>query len=239
MSFQSSYESVYGVGLLDDLHNYFPEILYNPQRFETVGSLLYYIQRQTASRFNLFQRGRASYTQQTVEEFPFRSASMPPPAPPTTRFRVSPLYGSAAPAATSMRVTEDILLSPLLSLLRASALPAWGPRAAGGFEDVTVRPTTAQITAATRLLTGPPGNQPAAVCAICQDSISSTDACRQLLACRHAFHQGCIDPWFQQNVRCPICRHDVRILPTSDAPAPSATSSTVETPSETNTDGVQ
>ena len=53
-----SYTSIFGVGLLDDLHNYFPDVLYNSQRFTSVQDLMRYIQDQTRSRFNLLDYGR-------------------------------------------------------------------------------------------------------------------------------------------------------------------------------------
>jgi hypothetical protein len=37
------YETVYNIGLLDDLHNIFPAILYEPEHFQNVQSLLLYI----------------------------------------------------------------------------------------------------------------------------------------------------------------------------------------------------
>ena len=33
---------------------------------------------------------------------------------------------------------------------------------------------------------------------------------RQLLHCGHLFHQPQFDQWFQHNVRCPVCRYDIR-----------------------------
>ena len=39
-----SYETLYGVGLLDDIHNYYPAVLYEPTRFNSVGALLHYFQ---------------------------------------------------------------------------------------------------------------------------------------------------------------------------------------------------
>ncbi len=73
------YEELYGVGLLDDLHNYFPAILYTPERFASVQSLLRYIQQQTRNRFDLFSLGEREYRGASAP-----SASPPPPPPPTT-----------------------------------------------------------------------------------------------------------------------------------------------------------
>ena len=53
----NQYERVYEVTLLDDLHNYFPAILYEPDRFRTVSELLTYIRQRTIRRFNLFEYG--------------------------------------------------------------------------------------------------------------------------------------------------------------------------------------
>jgi len=58
---------LYGVGLLDDLHTYFPDLLYTPERFTTTGSVLQYIRSQTESQFNLFARGqREAQQRQTL-----------------------------------------------------------------------------------------------------------------------------------------------------------------------------
>lgn len=46
-------------------------------------------------------------------------------------------------------------------------------------------------------------------CSICQDIVEEGTRIR---ACGHCFHAHCIDQWFQQNPRCPMCRHDVRDL---------------------------
>jgi hypothetical protein len=122
--------------------------------------------------------------------------------------------------------TNGITLSPLLSLLRSVNLPVHASFTMREREDVVVRPTPAQIRSASVLTTGPPlppaaqqESDPAistiqtphdVVCTICQDSIQPRDECRQLTYCRHSFHQTCIDQWFQRNVRCPVCRHDIR-----------------------------
>jgi hypothetical protein len=55
-------DSVYGVQLLDDLHAYFPDILYEPERFDSVQDLLGYIQEQAQEHFNLYNRGRRLHT---------------------------------------------------------------------------------------------------------------------------------------------------------------------------------
>jgi hypothetical protein len=39
----SNYETLYGVGLLDDVHNYFPALLYDSDSFRTVQDVLQYV----------------------------------------------------------------------------------------------------------------------------------------------------------------------------------------------------
>ena len=54
-------EVIYGVKLLDDIHNYFPDLLYNNRRFDTVQGVLNYITSTTRLRFNLFRHGQNQY----------------------------------------------------------------------------------------------------------------------------------------------------------------------------------
>jgi hypothetical protein len=74
--------------------------------------------------------------------------------------------------------------------------------------NVIVRPTSQQINAATTISTvSAPVND---VCAVCQDGYEVGNEKRSLNVCHHSFHRGCIDTWFQENVHCPVCRHDIR-----------------------------
>lgn len=57
----TQYETLYGVSLLDDIHNYFPAILYDSSRFRTTQDLLHYIQVCTRNRFDLFSFGQRAY----------------------------------------------------------------------------------------------------------------------------------------------------------------------------------
>jgi hypothetical protein len=73
----SNPETLYGVGFLDDLHNYFPALLYDSSSFENVQDVLAYIQRQTRGRFDLFSYGQREYL-----------STHPPPQPsPETVYR--------------------------------------------------------------------------------------------------------------------------------------------------------
>lgn len=70
-------------------------------------------------------------------------------------------------------------------------------------DPVPVLPTQEQIDRSLETIDSTTSN-----CAICQDSIAS-GACR-IRQCGHVYHRSCISTWFGMNVRCPVCRHDIR-----------------------------
>jgi hypothetical protein len=77
------------------------------------------------------------------------------------------------------------------------------------FEDVPVTPSQLDVESASLLcdLDRIPADTN---CAICQDRGEVTPWRR--LNCGHAYHRACIDPWFERNVVCPVCRADIRTL---------------------------
>ena len=68
------YQRVYDVGLLDDLHNYFPSLLYRPELFHNVQDVLTYVQRRTAARFNLFSHGQHLFMEAEARANPLRNS---------------------------------------------------------------------------------------------------------------------------------------------------------------------
>jgi hypothetical protein len=70
-------------------------------------------------------------------------------------------------------------------------------------DPVAVVPTQQQIAASLENIESSTAN-----CAICQDSINS-GGCR-IRQCGHVYHRACLLNWFSLNVRCPVCRHDIR-----------------------------
>jgi hypothetical protein len=60
-TFHRQYEHIYGSVILDELHNYFPAILYDQTQFTSVQSILGYMNRQIDSRFNPYLYGRSQY----------------------------------------------------------------------------------------------------------------------------------------------------------------------------------
>ena len=76
-------------------------------------------------------------------------------------------------------------------------------------DPVLVIPTPEQLEQGTQLLQATNGHE-SQNCSICQDSFTEGQAIRKFRVCQHEFHRNCIDVWFQRNVHCPVCRHDVR-----------------------------
>lgn len=225
------YVSVYGVGLLDDIHNYFPALLYDTGRFQNVTNVFSYVRNQLDTRFNLFRHGASLYaSMQSNQQPPFtqlrQTTNVPPPTVPFP-------YVSPTPRATHnaneiaaanlllgfLRMSSEDELSNYIQLpVRTATARATNPWA----DPVIVRPTAQAIAAGTEPVLGSSLAENTG-CAICQDTIISTDSARRLVACGHVYHRGCIDEWFRRSVYCPSCRHDIRLpLPQPSASAASA-----------------
>ena len=90
---------------------------------------------------------------------------------------------------------------------------------------VPVRPNQAQIRrATTNLLFREISNPSNLLCPITQQPFESNDSVTMIDHCRHIFSRNELAEWFGSNVRCPVCRYDIREhpieIPTNlDAPA--------------------
>jgi len=77
--------------------------------------------------------------------------------------------------------------------------------------NVTVRPSQEQIELASRrVIFNTIENPLNLTCPINQIEFNSTDEVIQLIHCRHIFSTTSILQWFERNVHCPLCRHDIR-----------------------------
>ncbi len=228
----NEYEELYGVGMLDDIHNYFPAILYHPQQFRTVQDLLQYISRQTQRQFNLFDRGlrRFERAQSSQETAPIieRPSVTPAIAPTTSTTPLQRLINpNLNPNPRTSRtltphldiITETFDITPFLtgsgSTTGLGALTGINElitllRGEVNMEPVHVTPTQQQINVATHVFETLRNEHADAVCSICQEGYTENILIRQIRHCNHMFHRGCIDQWFQQNVHCPVCRFDIR-----------------------------
>lgn len=221
------YEDIYGVGLLDDLHNYFPALLYEQGRFQNVNQIFHYIRSQMSERFNLYSYGASRFRETQVQQPPLPQRA--PTQIPTRIFRENtnefiPLrrntpFQQQQPRTNLEEEIEEIItslgqgsilrniVSPETSLLFSLLTPRTTlPQVRTGWTDpVVVRPSLEVIEQNSTIVTSITGQ----ACAICQEQIQTAETCRRL-SCTHTYHRGCIDTWFQRSTRCPTCRHDIR-----------------------------
>lgn len=104
------------------------------------------------------------------------------------------------------RNTETNSNSNLFDLLfQAVPLPAT-------MENVVVRPNEDQIRNATRQIIYNSNNTRINnnTCPITLEPFEEQQMLTQIMYCGHVFSQDGINRWFEGNVRCPVCRYDIR-----------------------------
>ncbi len=235
--------SLYGIQLLDDLHNYFPDILYNPFRFNSVTDLIDYV-RNVAINRSPYIMGLDRYNNQRnirnvyvppPPAYPPSNASPLPSPPSTTTIHASPSnprQPSQPQTSTNSHLRQPIQAASIQistipisyddnddGIINEDVLSILQSLLGGGntnvnlnrniFENVVVRPSRRQIDAATTVFQN---NNLSENCAICLDTIQENTNVRKINHCGHTFHKRCIDTWLSVNVRCPVCRHDIREL---------------------------
>jgi hypothetical protein len=242
---------IYGVQLFDDLHDYLPDIIYNPNRFRNVQELLDYVQTgiQRASPFNRGleeynrnnqRRNITAYPPRPVSGFPDYTTEIPvgptntpqnyPQPQNYARVRTTTIPVSVAnlPYITSLfndlndqQDTTNLFTNILTGQMLRNFLD----------QTVTVRPTEVQINRATSVETVSALIEDN--CAICQDAMERGAQIRKINHCGHIFHKECIDAWFDRNVHCPTCRHDIRETNSSQSSQTSQTSQGSQTSNNT------
>lgn len=201
MAGSDHYEVIYNVNLLDDIHNYFPDLLYNSGRFTTITQVFHYVRHRMNARFNLFSYGASRFAENSETVIPDPRELAHPPMPPMT-----PMHPTRLPR-TPRFVSEDTT-NFLFRFLEIGTDPTGRENT---FRDIIVRPTAVEIENSTEIINGASLTEETS-CAVCQDSIVAADTCRKIRHCNHTYHQTCIDLWFQRSVFCPTCRHDVRLV---------------------------
>ena len=90
-------------------------------------------------------------------------------------------------------------------LLRALNLPV-------DFENVVVSPTQEQIDNASEIITytSDMSSNYSTRCPITLEDFQEGDNVRRIHHCNHLFGTTAFDNWFERNVRCPVCRFDIR-----------------------------
>jgi hypothetical protein len=228
------YEEWYGIPLVDDIHNYFPDILYNPDRFTSVRDLTNYISQSVRRRFNpelvaAAAEAATPHLTMTRHTHHWAAATVVPSMftsyhiPQETR-RAPPVVQPSEEVQTTIRnfnVSQRELISLVdLTMGLLGARTADASAAAAALEPVRVGATAEQLEAASRVLVVS-DTTINANCAICVEPINVGDTCRRITRCHHIFHKDCIDQHFQTSVRCPLCRIDIReMAPAADEPTP-------------------
>jgi len=197
-----NHQPIYGSVLVDELHNYFPEILYNRTRFTNVQDLLNYMNYEINARFNPYQRGLMQYrnnnprpdNQTQSQSIPTIPASTTP-ANPVRRRADDLIYYYQVPSRAAGQVTVNSIFRELLQEFD---------------QPVPVVPSPEVINRATSIIAFNDTMDSVESCAICQENYEEGEEVRKINHCTHYFHKTCIDSWFLTSVRCPVCRHDVR-----------------------------
>ena len=77
--------------------------------------------------------------------------------------------------------------------------------------SVVIRPSQQQIENASRLIRYESIENPLSEsCPISLERFDSDEVVRQIIPCGHIFCEDSFNEWFESNVRCPVCRYDIR-----------------------------
>ena len=204
------YEEYYNVRLFNDIHNYFPELLYGDlNQFSASRPLLEYIRNQIRNHYDLFSSAQRNYrnslnssnTASTRVTFNIHSdethqSDDSDTNDPLTNLITSSLLSLASVPFTNYN-TVPVPLEHIPTLTRQRNF----------MEPVIVRPSERQVQLASSVIENLITNE---ICSICQDTMEGTQQIRRINHCNHTFHNTCIMTWFRRNVHCPVCRHDVR-----------------------------
>ena len=251
-------QQIYGSSLLNDIHNWFPDILYNPQRFRTIQDFLEYIRQVAAT--SPYTQGYQQYIARqhrrpTVDPFASAATAASAASAATASYRPSrslhpdryiasllesALHGASPGIATETTYEYTTYMGgasgasganvPITARVRTLPIHETGElepvmeQALSQFltqftssdlfmrnfleQSVVVAPTREELDRASTLEQCSSTSED--ICSICQDTFKTDQPIRRLNYCDHSFHKTCVDTWFQTNVKCPMCRHDIR-----------------------------
>jgi hypothetical protein len=139
-----------------------------------------------------------------------RQSSQPVPRAPYTSPNIPPINTRPIPQPTrapprTIYQNLSYLLFPNIDV-SGTFFPAHHR-----FQDVIVRPTRDEIERATELMEYRPLMELSNLnCPITLEEFQEGDLLRRIRYCGHTFKSQSLDDWFTMNVRCPICRYDIR-----------------------------
>jgi hypothetical protein len=100
--------------------------------------------------------------------------------------------------------------TPITNILRNTGQRRYeGNMFRHNFEDVVVRPSEAQIVRALDTFSYS-SMEESHTCPITLEPIQEGDEVCRIRHCGHIFKRSAIEGWFLRNVRCPVCRYDIR-----------------------------
>lgn len=211
----------YRIQLLNDLHNHFPELLYNYERFESTLDVLQYvanIARDSSNHVNPYPYYHDQYQSNVVHQPQYDEIyndNVLPLRHRLERRRYNPIQRPALrrsperPAISFRYVSlgDEFDIRNIFSSLLGDQV---SQQLNDFLEDVPVIPSEEQIRTNTTLKTL--DEDISDNCAVCQDQLKKEQEARTINHCSHMFHRECIDRWFETNVQCPCCRYDIRGL---------------------------
>lgn len=105
--------SNFTIKFIEDLHTYFPDLLYNSERFETVQDVLGYIQQGARDHYNVFDRRRQEHRRTTPAAGTAGTAAPAAPAAPAGVPTSVPtaVATPVVPEVVTTTTTENIVVS--------------------------------------------------------------------------------------------------------------------------------
>ena len=231
------FDNIYGFDMLDELHNFFPELLYDDGLFQgegvrwmrhRLGSLFSDVYVRQQNMYNIYHAGPrllsyAQWHRNNTHFPPVRATTVPPLSmPPAPRNRNVDISGAFPTTQRRNRIIGNVqLFTPYMVDLRETTESILPNNLLNlfnmAFQDVQVSPSQTELdTASSMILVSDVPEDTS--CSICMEREHSEPVWRRL-HCGHMYHRPCIDTWLSSHCQCPICRADVRTLraPDNDA----------------------
>jgi hypothetical protein len=201
----------YPLPILNELHDLYPLLLYQPSLFETSNDVVQYIleqsihrtHRQELVRFQT-QEAERERRQQLEESIARVRNSQEQQASQAEESEEEPERNDRSQLPPGVVPISSSSLEQLLTIIFEDALTNPQPR----YPQSMRAPTLEQLARTTTIHTLTENHD--GVCAICHEGMNAGHYIRNIHHCNHMFHQFCIDTWFSTHSTCPTCRHDVR-----------------------------
>jgi hypothetical protein len=174
------------------------------QQSRTGRTTMYNIRQPTNRLFASPSNNRTSFTVRPIQTTPRNPMNNRPIVSETREFTQLPSIIS-----NILNTDASILLSDRNIASRIGRGTTTGLFT--NFRDVVVYPSQSQITNATRNIefSDSSANMNTS-CPITLDEFQNGDVVRQIIPCGHIFQESALRNWFTRNVRCPVCRYDIR-----------------------------